>query len=133
MSQRSFHYLGSQVRVHADAADTNGQFAMLEFRAFPGTEPPLHVHKNEDEFILLLEGRMEVTVGGNQRVVEAGDSVHFPRGVPHTFRILTPSIRTVGVITPAGFEEFFRGLAGDTRPSFERIAQAAAQYGTQFC
>jgi|SRR5581483_6405986 len=133
MSLRSFPYLGSQVRIHADASDTNGQFAMLEFQINRGLEPPLHFHENEDEFVLLLEGQMEATINGEKRIVNAGESVMFPRGVPHTFRVLTPTARTVGVITPAGFEDFFRALAGDPPPSFERLAEAAAKYGSRLC
>ncbi|SRR5579883_522442 len=133
MSLRSFPYLGSQVRVHADAADTNGQFSMLEFEVKAGSEPPMHFHENEDEFVVVLEGRMEATVNGTKRIVEAGQSVMFPRRVPHTFKVLTPSMRTMGVITPAGFEEFFRALAGDPPPPFEKLAEAAAKYGSRLC
>ena len=128
---RSFNYLGNQVIVHADASDTNGQFAILEMRVFPGSEPPMHSHKNEDELFIVLEGQMKLTCGGRESILSAGDSAFARRGTPHTFKVLSPTMRSLAVVTPAGFEEFFRALAGDRPPSYERIAQVAAQYGSQ--
>ncbi len=128
---RSFRYLGHEVTIHADAADTNGQYSVLEFRAYPGGEPPMHIHENEDEMFILVEGEMKVTIAGVDRTLKSGESATVKRGTPHTFKVLTPSIRTVNIFTPAGFEEFFRALAGDRPPSFDQIAPIAARYGSR--
>jgi quercetin dioxygenase-like cupin family protein len=129
---REFQFLTHQVRVHADSADTDGRFAVMEFRSKPGSEPPMHFHENEDEFFFVLEGQMRFTVNGQDRVLGPGESTMVKRGTPHTFRVLTPESRSLTIVSPGGFEEFFRELAGETPPSFERLAETAARHGSRF-
>jgi quercetin dioxygenase-like cupin family protein len=129
---REFQFLTHQVRVHADSADTDGRFAVMEFRSKPGSEPPMHFHENEDEFFFVLEGQMRFTVNGQDRVLGPGESAMVKRGTPHTFRVLTPESRSLTIVSPGGFEEFFRELAGETPPSFERLAETAARHGSRF-
>lgn len=128
---RVFQYMGSQVRIHADASDTRGQFALVEFVTRPGLEPPMHTHTNEDEMFVIIDGSMNLIQESGARIVAAGEAGVVRRGTPHTFKILSPFLRTMNVFTPAGFEDFFRTLAGDTPPAFEKIAQVAAQFGTR--
>jgi len=127
---RSFRFLGNEAIVHLDASDTGGAFAVLEMRSVPGAEPPMHTHNNEDEYFIVLEGRMKVICGGVETVLSAGESAVAPRGTPQTFKILSPELRSLAILTPAGFEEFFRALANIERPSVEQIAKAAARFGT---
>jgi quercetin dioxygenase-like cupin family protein len=129
---RSFRYLGIQVTVHADSSDTNGQFSVLEFHSVPGAEPPMHVHDNEDEIFIVLDGQMKVNCGGVEKVLSPGDSAVARRGTPHTFQILTPALHSLAIFTPAGFEEFFRTIGAAAQPSFEQIGQVAARLGTRF-
>jgi len=107
---RTFWYAGNFVQVPVDSADTDGRFAVVETVARPGSEPPLHVHHREDETFIVIEGEVQVTCGGKDYRLGAGDVKFAPRGIPHTFRILTPEARMVNVITPGGFENFFRTL-----------------------
>jgi len=48
----------------------------------PGEEPPLHVHKNEDEWFYLLQGEVTFHVGGENYAGAVGSFVSFPRGIP---------------------------------------------------
>jgi quercetin dioxygenase-like cupin family protein len=89
--------------------DTGGRFALIEARAVPGMEPPLHTHAHEDESFYLLEGQMEFTVGDLTIVARAGDHVFLPRGVRHGMTLLTP-IHALITITPARFAQFFIDL-----------------------
>jgi mannose-6-phosphate isomerase-like protein (cupin superfamily) len=127
---RSFRFLGNEAIVHLDSSDTNGAFAVLEMRSVPGAEPPMHIHENEDEFFIVLEGRMKVICGGIETELSAGESAA-GRGTPHTFKILSPELRSLAILTPAGFEEFFRALANVERPSVNQIAHAAARFGSR--
>ncbi|HEY2013562.1 MAG TPA: quercetin 2,3-dioxygenase [Bryobacteraceae bacterium] len=141
LQARSIWYMGSCIKIHADAADTNGQFALLEVLMKPGSEPPLHYHENEDEFFLVLEGELAVTCDGKERILRPGESIFLPRRIPHTFRILTSVARTIGIVTPAGFEDFFRTLGqpiedGEAfepppNPSFAQIAEVAGRFGSR--
>jgi mannose-6-phosphate isomerase-like protein (cupin superfamily) len=73
---------------------------------------PLHRHYREDEYSLVLEGRMGAILGDD--VVEAGpgDLVYKPRGQWHTFLNAgdEPS-RILEINSPADFEQFFAELA----------------------
>ncbi len=48
-----------------------------------GEGPPPHFHPNEEQFLLVLEGKMKMVLGEEERVVERGDLVHIPRNVRH--------------------------------------------------
>jgi hypothetical protein len=46
-------------------------------------------------------------VGGENHRGTAGAFVSFPRGIPHTFTIESPSARILVINTPSGFEHMF--------------------------
>jgi hypothetical protein len=67
---RLLRFQGGLFKVHADCADTAGQFALLEVEGGPGGEPPLHVHQNEDELFYVLEGTLKVFRGFEEIVLQ---------------------------------------------------------------
>lgn len=87
---------------------TEGRFAVLELLAPKGSASPLHIHRNEDEFFVVLSG--EVRVQHGETVIEAvsGSLVHGPRGVPHSFHVDSEEARLLLFFGPAGVEGFFR-------------------------
>lgn len=115
---RSIWFQGGLMTVHADSADTGGQFALVEVSGSPGGEPPKHIHSHEDELFYVMEGKLKAFRGDEQIILTPGESAFLPRGVPHTFKILSSYARWLVYITPAGFEEFFRVLG---RPA-EKLA-----------
>lgn len=112
-----------------DGVDTGGRFAVVHHPLAPrALAAPLHRHHNEDEYSYVLEGTLGALLGDD--VVEAGPGtwVYKPRGQWHTFWNAgdTPC-RIIEVISPAGFEDYFREVAaawGDV----ERFAQISAKY-----
>lgn len=98
------------VRVPADA--TGGAFTLLE-EIPPLVDTPLHVHRDEDELFYVLEGEHVFRVGDDEYAVGPGGLVFAPRGVPHAQRRVIPGHgRELILLTPGGFEGFFRDLAG---------------------
>ena len=93
----------------------------------PGEEPPFHVHKNEDEWLYVVEGQVTFHVGGDQYSGTAGAFVSYPRGIPHTFTIESPSARFLVITTPGGFERMFE-LAPKTP---EEAARAMEAFGME--
>jgi quercetin dioxygenase-like cupin family protein len=83
------------------------ELGITEVLMSPGEEPPLHVHKNEDEWLYLLEGEMTFHVGGENHRSMPGAFVSFPRGIPHTFTVESPTARCLVINTPGGFERMF--------------------------
>ena len=51
---------------------------------FPvGTFVPPHIHPTQEEFVYMLEGRLDVILDGQESHAEPGDLVRLPRGIPH--------------------------------------------------
>ena len=48
-----------------------------------GEGPPPHFHPNEEQFIFMLQGRMRMVLGDEERIVEPGTLIHIPRNVRH--------------------------------------------------
>ncbi len=86
---RSINFGEGFMTIYADSSDTAGQFAMVEIAGSTGGEPPLHVHRNEDEFFLVLERQLKVLRGNEELTLEAGQSAFLPRNVAHTFKIVS--------------------------------------------
>ncbi len=94
--------------LKATAVQTDGRFAAVEFLAPKGFLSPLHIHRAEDEFFLVLSG--EVRVKHAEIVIEAvaGSLVYGPRNVAHAFRVDSEEARLLLLFGPAGVEGFFR-------------------------
>jgi quercetin dioxygenase-like cupin family protein len=51
---------------------------------FPAdTFVPPHIHPTQDEFIYMLEGRLELMLDGREMQAGPGDLVRMPMGLPH--------------------------------------------------
>lgn len=46
---------------------------------------PPHMHPKQDEYIFVLEGRIDLLLDGNKTSASSGDLVRMPRGIPHAF------------------------------------------------
>jgi len=101
------------VRFMIDGDATGGAFSLVEHPLPPrALGAPVHTHRNEDEYSYVLEGRVGVQLG--EDVIEAGPGnlVFKPRGVAHAFwNAEDEPARLLEIISPAGFENYFRELA----------------------
>jgi quercetin dioxygenase-like cupin family protein len=140
---RSVNFRGGIITIHADSSATAGQFALVEIAGSGGGEPPVHVHRNEDEFFLVLEGQLKVLRGKEELTLRAGESAFLPRNVAHTFKVVSEHARFLNCITPGGFEQFFRDLGqplnadgtpqGPEKPfSIPEMISASGCYGVTF-
>jgi mannose-6-phosphate isomerase-like protein (cupin superfamily) len=125
--ENSRWYMGNVMTFLVNSEQTDGAFSMTEYLSKPGNEPPAHVHDREDEFIYVLEGRIDAYIG--KEVLPAGqnEGVYFPKFIPHTFRILTPQLRTLIWMSPGGFEGYFRDMSEPARSL--GLPEHAANYG----
>ena len=141
----SFWYMGNLVTFLATSQDTNGQFGLVELVAKPGNEPPVHVHEREDELFYVVDGQVEYILEGRSIDAPAGTTVFLPRGLPHTFRIKSAEAKMLVMVTPGGFEGYFRELSRPAErlevpaaaPTYaqsdlEGFEQLAAKYGVYF-
>ena len=67
----------------------------------PGTFVPPHIHPAQDEFVYMLEGRMDAVLDGRDFVATAGDLVRLPMGQPHgLFNKADQPIKCLFWVTP---------------------------------
>ena len=130
-------FLGSiGVRFMIDGSDAGERFSLVEHPMSPrALAAPLHRHTREDEYSYVLEGRMGALLGDD--VVEAGpgDLVYKPRNQWHTFwNAGDEPCRILEIISPAGFERFFRELSdmgGVIEAGEDAVAELSARYGLE--
>ena len=67
-----------------------------------GEGPPLHNHPNEEQFTLILEGKLHMILGDEDRIVERGDLIHIPRFTDHRSRAVDGPAVFFTVKSPAG-------------------------------
>jgi quercetin dioxygenase-like cupin family protein len=107
------HLLALGVRFMIDGEQTGGAFSLVE-HPLPSRAlgSPVHTHAREDEYSFILEGSIGLQLGDQVIEAHAGDLVFKPRGIPHAFWNAgdTPA-RLLEMISPAGFENYFRELA----------------------
>ena len=101
------------VRFMIDGAQTGGAFSLVEHPLPPrALGSPIHTHANEDEYTYILEGRVGLQLGDDAIEAGPGDLVFKPRGIPHAFwNAGDIPARLLEIISPAGFENYFRELA----------------------
>ena len=104
-------FFGMLATIRATAADTDGQYTLVEVVAPPGLAALLHVHHNEDEAFLILEGDVVLYVGDERIEATAGRFAFGPRDVPHRFEVGPAGARMLWVLTPAGFEDFVEAVS----------------------
>ena len=101
---------GGGLTYKARAEQTAGAVTVWESTAAPGEGPPRHLHRNEDEFMYVLDGTLRFRLGEAVHTAPAGSFVFIPRGLPHTWQNAgTGPARILFVFTPAspGMERFF--------------------------
>src|SRR2546427_4833741 len=66
-----------------------GEFMKAGIVTKPDEEgPPLHMHPNEEQFTLVLEGKLHFVLGDEERICERGDLIHIPRFTNHRSRAI---------------------------------------------
>jgi quercetin dioxygenase-like cupin family protein len=103
---------GERCLIRVSAADTNGAYSVVEIVAEPGDSTPIHVHQNEDEHFLILEGAARIAYGDKTFDAAAGEISSLSKGVPHAWGNASASpLRMLVMVSPGGCEEALRIIA----------------------
>jgi len=101
----------------------------------PGVGIPPHIHENEDEIFKVNSGSAEVTIGNETVILNSGDLVFCPRGIPHSWKIIgTENAKVSLSIFPSGLEKMFEELSNlpKGKPDMGKVIEICGKYKVSF-
>ena len=135
-TRKAVESLGGPMRVLVGAEDSARTISVLEQRLDEPGGPPLHIHDESDEILMVIDGGpLTVVLGTERRLLEKGGVVFIPRGTPHSFNNLSgrPCVM-VGIATPGGIEKqlheqavYFNNLRG--APDHAKVSEIWGDQG----
>lgn len=103
--------IGGTFTIKVSGSETDNAFCLIHFRVPPGGGPVAHIHRGEEEIFHLLRGSVEFYASGDTVAAGVGDTAVLPRHLTHTFRNpRAEHAEMLGIITPAGFDNFVRRI-----------------------
>ena len=128
---------GCVITLLADAGATGGALTANRstFRTGADGAPP-HVHDHMTELFYVLDGALQVLVGDEVIVLEAGDLLAVPPGTPHAFAAAPGREADVLFVFTPGRERFAyyelldRAHAGDA--SFDDLAATQERFDNRY-
>ena len=137
-TQQAVEFLGALLTIRAGSSDTAGRFCLVEHQGGRGYGSPLHLHDDDDETFLVLDGDLRIEVGGTARRAGPGSFALLPRKVPHGFVVTSDSARLLTLNLPAGFDLFVAeaGTPPDGGPGRapldpQQLTEIAARHGVR--
>jgi DNA-binding transcriptional MerR regulator len=102
-----FKHCGTIIDCKVSGKDTGGALCVLEVN---NTGWPRHVNRDQDEWIYVVDGEVELEIGKKRFRLGARESTFIPRNVEHAWG--GEPARIINTYQPAGkIEEFFQVLA----------------------
>lgn len=124
---------GTNARFLIEKDEAEKRFALVEHPMQPrALAAPMHRHHREDEYSFVLEGSIGAMLGDSVVIGNPGDLIFKPREQWHTFWNASDApARILEIISPAGFENYFRELGEELAggpPDPQRLAALCARY-----
>jgi mannose-6-phosphate isomerase-like protein (cupin superfamily) len=132
----TFHIGGDEITLKASKVNDADAFSLIEYSGAAQPGPPPHVHRAFEELWYILEGEVDMNIGGQVTRAGAGSVFLVPRGTPHTFQVVGPSrARWIGVFSPGRYvqllEELGKIIPRDGPPDPSKIVALFAKYDTE--
>jgi len=104
---------GLEIRYLVDGTVTGAGMGMFELTVPPGARvPPAHSHRDNEEIVYVLEGRLRYTVDDEMRDLAPGERMYTPRGSVHAFsNPHDQAARALIILTPDIGAQYFRDIA----------------------
>src|SRR3990170_4991671 len=116
--------------------DTGDALSIVEHPFPVGALVSAHLHTREDEYSIVTEGEIGFRSGDREVVLGPGGYITKPRGELHAmWNAGAVPARMIEIISPAGFEHFFREVAEMIAAgpvAAEEGAALAERYGLRF-
>jgi quercetin dioxygenase-like cupin family protein len=78
---------------------TGERLMMCRLQMAPHTVTPVHAHPHE-QMTVIEQGRVRFHVDGTERIVSAGDILHFPSNMRHGATMLDEPVVLIDIFTP---------------------------------
>ena len=75
-------FMNTRVKIVVPASTGDDRISVLKHWAPFQDSPPLHIHDSEDEVFHVLSGRIRFSVDGRPVILNAGDILMAPKGIP---------------------------------------------------
>jgi mannose-6-phosphate isomerase-like protein (cupin superfamily) len=100
----------------------------------PGTFVPPHIHPTQDEFIYMLEGRLDLVLDGQESHALPGDLIRLPRNVPHgLFNKSDTPVKCLFWVAPTGrLYDLFWAIHSMKEQNPAEVVALAARYEIDF-
>lgn len=100
----------------------------------PGTFVPPHIHPTQDEFVYMLEGRLDLVLDGQESFASPGDLVRLPRGVPHgLFNKSDATVKCLFWVAPTGrLYDLFWGIHSMAQQNPAEVVALSARHEIDF-
>src|SRR4051812_3833989 len=102
-----FSHDGTKIDCKVSGQDTGGALCVLEVNDTGWTR---HVNRDQDEWLYVVDGEVELEMGKKRFHLGARDSMFIPRNVEHSWGSQRP-VKVINTYQPAGkIEEFFQAV-----------------------
>ena len=100
----------------------------------PGTFVPPHIHPDQDEYLYILEGRLEFMLDGADEFATAGDTVRLPMGKPHgIFNKSEQIAKTLFWVSPTRrLYDLFWAIHNMKQQNPDEVVKLAAEHNIHF-
>lgn len=109
---------GNAALALATASRGTAEVSVIRQRQKPSGFNPPHTHDRE-EVLVLLEGRLDVTMNDATHTLSAGDAIIIPAHTPHHLRNAGPTNAEWLLVAPAGYR-FFHASGEEASPAWAR-------------
>ncbi|MFC1491602.1 cupin domain-containing protein [Nitrospinota bacterium] len=111
----------------ATAKTVPGELMKAAVVTYQEGEGPLpHFHPNEEQYMIMLEGEMNMILGEEQRIIGRGDLIHVPRNTRHGVIAVGGEAVFFAVKSPCGSGDMSQDYnkADDAEEVMERLKQS---------
>lgn len=134
---KKIRVFGGELTQLVTGPESGGRLTAGVFVAPPDNGPPVHIHRNEDELLIVIEGRFSFLAGGKWSEAGPGSAVFLPRGQAHAFRNIGGTVGKLYVIVNSPhletfFERCEEPFYQPEGPDMERIAVIGGDHGIEF-
>ncbi|MFO0991848.1 MAG: cupin domain-containing protein [Hyphomicrobiales bacterium] len=85
----SLWFLNTLVKIRVPNTSGGDGISIMEHRAPVGDSPPLHVHRNQDEGFVVLDGEIRVNLDGQEIMARTESTLLAPKGIPHSYKVIS--------------------------------------------